>query len=71
MPIPATPFEQSGDVAVATKWTGERLEPVPLVETVALDGEVTYTPAYAGKLAVKRHTIVQNFPNLISTAPAK
>jgi hypothetical protein len=56
---------------VATKWTGERLEPVPLVETVALDGEVTYTPAYAGKLAVKRHTIVQNFPNLISTAPAK
>jgi len=69
MPIVATPFEQAGDVAVAVKWTGETLEPVPLAETVARDGEITYTPAYAGKVAVKRHTTVQNFPNSISKTP--
>jgi hypothetical protein len=67
----ATPFEQAGDVAWATKWTGETLEAVPLVETVAWDGEVTYTPAYAGKVAVKRHAIVQNFPNPISKTPGE
>ena len=58
----ATPFEQAGEVAVATKWTGDAAVADPFVETVALVGDETYTPATAGK-AKKMQAQTQNeFP---------
>jgi hypothetical protein len=44
----ATPFEHAGDVARATKWTGETALALPEVETLAAPGDETYTPASAG-----------------------
>ena len=71
MPMARTPFEHAGEVAVATKWTGERAEVVVGLETVALAGSVTYTPANAGRTVnantdKARHSV----ENLIPTSPA-
>jgi hypothetical protein len=60
----ATPLAHEGEVAVATKWTGE-----PAV--VPLDGELTETPANAGTAKIaNRHTATESFPKFISKSPA-
>lgn len=43
-----TPPLQAGEFAVATKWTGEVAEALPEVETVAVVGDDTKTPANDG-----------------------
>jgi hypothetical protein len=64
MPIEATPFEHAGELALATKWTGEP-------EVAPLEGEVTETPANAGSAKIAhRHTTTKNFPEFISKSPA-
>jgi len=64
MPIAATPLEHAGEVALATKWTGE-----PEVAPVA--GELTETPATAGSVNIAhRHTTTKSFPEFISKSPA-
>jgi hypothetical protein len=64
MPIDATPFEQLGELAVATKWTGEP-------DVLPLEGELTDTPATAGSVKMAhRHTATKSFPEFISKSPA-
>jgi hypothetical protein len=64
MPIAATPFGQAGELALATKWTGEPGE-------LPFDGEETLTPANPGTAQnAKKHTIAENFPDIIPTSPA-
>ena len=43
MPTAETPFEQAGELALATKWTGEP-------DVLPLEGELTDTPATAGSV---------------------
>jgi hypothetical protein len=60
MPIAATPFEQAGELAFATKCTGDP-EVAPVV------GELIQTPADAGSVNVAdRHTMAQTFPIFIT-----
>jgi len=53
----ATPLEHAGELALATKWT-EEPEVLPLV------GELTVTPAKAGR-AAKRQTKNKDLPECI------
>jgi len=64
MPIAATPFEHAGELALATKWTGEP-------DVLPLEGELTETPATAGSANIAhRHTTTESFPQFISKSPA-
>src|SRR5947207_6399929 len=64
MPTAETPFEQAGELALATKWTGEP-------DVLPLDGELTETPATAGSANIAhRHTTTKSFPEFIAKSPA-
>jgi len=43
---------------------------LPEFDTVALVGEVTYTPAKAEDVTANSYTAAQNLPSLIRTSPA-
>src|SRR5260370_41197159 len=61
----ATPFEQAGELAPATKWTGEpTVAPLPGLETV--------TPAKTGNAnTTDKHTTAYHVPTHIPTSPAQ
>jgi len=60
----ATPFEHAGELALATKWTGEP-------DVLPLEGELTETPATAGSASnAHRHTTIKSFPEFILKSPA-
>jgi hypothetical protein len=64
MPTAETPFEQAGELALATKWTGE-------LDVLPLEGELTDTPAIAGSAELAyRHTATKSFPTFILRSPA-
>src|SRR3954467_2389992 len=64
MPTAETPFEQAGELALATKWTSEP-------DVLPLEGELTETPAIAGSANIaQRHTTSKSFPEFISKSPA-
>src|SRR2546429_1834470 len=64
MPTAETPFEQAGELALATKWTGEP-------DMLPLEGELTDTPATAGSANIAhRHTTTKRFPEFIAKSPA-
>jgi len=67
-----TPFEQAGEVAVATKCMGEAPVAVPEVATLALAGDDTYTPARDGTvIAMQTNRRAEAFERFILASPAK
>jgi hypothetical protein len=67
-----TPPEQAGELAVATKCTGEPEEAVPGLLTLALAGDETQTPAKDGsETDTNRQRIACSFPTLITSLQLK